>query len=168
MHKRFAVVAVVAVVWGLACVKRSTGSEGGEPETVTMESPGAGAPSALDCSNELTIDVDPDGADDSSGKRFNPRPSPQWTLCTSGALKVQNDLTYALCLSIVDSRGHNAITPVNLPVSPNKQDIPLPSAGTGYTLGVCKQSGADCSSGCGHMMDVHDTIKGNLSVVTSG
>lgn len=171
MHKRYAVVAVVAVVWGSACATRSKGAEAGEPETVTMESQGAGARDGTLCKENLPITVK---LDSSGRKKFDPSPgSSDWLLCNTGTMTVTNDLSYAACLVIVDSEGKNAVTPKSVSASGGKADIGAPADGD-YTLGVCQQNGTDCSSGCAHMTDtqqgggITDTIKGNLSVVTSG
>lgn len=170
MHKRFAVVAGVVVVWGIACATRSKGSEPAGPETVTMESKGAGATQEVDCQNvSITVSSKMGG----SGKSFGGRDS--WSVNEGCKLIVTNDMPDALCLSILASDGGTAITPVSLPVSDAGQDIPLPAPGTDYTLGVCTQSnqkGNTCSNGCKEMTTtatgpgITDTIKGNLSVVT--
>jgi hypothetical protein len=169
MHKRYAVVAVMAVVWGSACATRSKGAEAGEPETITMESQGAGARDASDCKSGLSISVK---LDDAGRKKFDPAPGSDWLLCSTGTMTVTNDLTYTACLVIVDSEGKNAVTPKSVSAG-GKADISAPADGL-YTLGVCQQKGGDCTSGCANLTDtdggvgVTDTIKGNLSVVTSG
>lgn len=173
MYKRYAVVAVVAVVWGSACATKSRGAEPGEPETVTMESPGAGAADGALCKNSLSISVK---LDSSGKKRFSPPPpSSDWQLCSTGTLTLTNDLSYPACLVILDAEGKNAVTPQSVSASGGKADFGAPSGnGNPYTLGVCQQHGSDCSSGCGNITDtqqgvgIHDTIKGNISVVTSG
>lgn len=169
MHKRYAVVAVVAVVWGSACATRSKGAEPGEPETVTMESQGAGARADSLCKDSLPISVK---LDDAGKKKFDPAPGSDWLLCNTGTMTVTNDLTYTACVAIVDSEGKNAVTPKSVSAG-GKTDISAPADGL-YTLGVCQQKGSDCTSGCANLNDtaegagLPDTIKGNLSVVTSG
>ena len=172
MHKRYTVVAVVAVVFGSACATKSKGAEPGEPDTVTMESPGAGAAEGVLCKSRLSVSV----TLDSSGKKHfsPPPPSSDWQLCSTGTLTLTNDLSYPACLVILDNAGHSAVTK-SVSASGGKVDVAAPSAnGNPYTLGVCQQQGSDCSSGCGHMTDtqqgvgIHDTLKGNISVVTSG
>jgi len=173
MHKRYAVVAMVAVVWGSACATKSRGAEPGEPETATMESPAAGAVEGALCQNSLSISVK---LDSSGKKRFTPPPpSSDWQLCSTGTLTLTNDLSYPACVVILDSQGHNAVTPKSVSASGGKVDVGAPSRdGNPYTLGVCQEHSGDCSSGCRDLTDtqqdvgVHDTIKGNISVVTSG
>jgi hypothetical protein len=164
MYKRYAVVAVVAVVCGSACATHSKGSGAGEPETVTMESKNAGAKPDVVCSDQ-SIEVDAA----SGGKTFSP--AAPWLVCEGQKLTVTNSLSSDACLTVLNDDGNNYVTPVTLTANGGQWDNSSIPKGS-YTLGVCLKSGSDCTNnGCGHMTatdpGIKDTIKGNLSVVTS-
>ncbi|WP_164019176.1 hypothetical protein [Pyxidicoccus trucidator] len=165
MRKRYIVMAVVAGVWGSGCATRSKGAEPGEPGTVTMKAEqNVGTPRVVCVDKKIA--VDPHG----DGKRF--LPPPPWILCEDNKLTVVNKLAASVCLTLLDSDGKNFVPPQSLSPGEKWDNSSLPR--DDYSLGVCLQKGGDCLSGCNDMTGseetpgVSDTIKGNLSVVTSG
>jgi hypothetical protein len=134
-----------------------------------MEAEGDASKSTLDCTSDLSVDVDPKD----SGKKFSKKGP--WKLCSAGTLAVSNTLSAPICVAITDSSG-SLYASGSAAASDGKWETAAPSVGD-YTLGVCMQKdGADCSQGCGNMSSaaegespsIGDTIKGNLVVVTSG
>ncbi|WP_164019177.1 hypothetical protein [Pyxidicoccus trucidator] len=169
MKKALYVLAVVVSAGGGACAARTDESRAPQalthaPPTTTTDDTEGGS-----CEQGLSITVN--AGDAGSHKYFSGGRS--WTVRQTQSVTFVNQTDSSLCIDILDSQGKN-LGP-NQPLSASGgswNDACALAGGTTYTVTACFRD--DCSKLCqqkdGTQDDpgVTDTIKGNLSVITSG